>query len=159
LLCLKYALIVLFVAISGPAPPKVVALLDKLLQTVEGHAQRQQNMSWQGQALALRSMLAWRQNEAALATDYANQALALLPSDEIQLRSTALSVLARVDALSGHFDVAREKFLQARTLCEIVGNRVLIRAMTGMLSGVCIEQGELRLAAAYLHQMLSEARE
>lgn len=157
-LCLKAAILLFFVAPPGPFTPKTFARSERFLQIMEEHAEARQQESWQGQALALRSMIAWRQAEVSQARDYADQALTLLPQGDLQLRGTALSIIARVEALTGQLDAARQKFLEARVICEAIGNRTLTRAMTGMLSGVCTEQGELRQAAAYLRQMLSEAR-
>src|SRR5258706_179588 len=112
-----------------------------------------------GEVFALRSLVAWRQEEINQAGVYARQALAWLPADELPWRSSCLSVLGRIEQHAGQLEIARQRLLESQALCEIMGNAFTLRANTAMLSGVYWGLGKLHLSAEHYRQVLAEARE
>lgn len=75
---------------------------------------------------------------------WARQSLAWLPTGDRTWRNMSLTVVGIGELLGGTLNTAREALLEALKLNEQQGNIIYARATRGMLSGVILEQGELR---------------
>lgn len=158
-LCLSYATVLLFIFASTRVTPITRIQLEELLQMAEQGFRTAGNTAGLGEVFAFHALLARQQGAIIQAVTYARQALAWLPADELAWRSVSLSAEGQEALLKGRLDLARQKLLEALTLCEIMGNHGFTRANTGMLSQISFEQGELHRSSGYLRQMLAEARE
>jgi LuxR family maltose regulon positive regulatory protein len=158
-LSLSYAIALIFEAASDRLSPAAITRLEEYLKMAEKGFRDEENISKSGEVFALRSLVAWRQEEIIQAETYARQALSWLPADELPWRSASLSVLGRIEQYSGRLDVARQRLQEARELCEIMGNAFARRANTAMLGEVYRGLGKLHLSAAHYGQVLAEARE
>ena len=158
-LSLSYAIALLFEAASDRFLPATIAQLEEYLTMAEKGFRDESKIPKLGEVFALRSLVAWRQEEINQAGEYARQALAWLPEEELPWRSSSLSVLGRIEQYAGHLEVARQRLLEAQALCEIIGNALTLRANTAMLGGVYWGLGKLRQSAEHYRQVLTEARE
>src|SRR5579875_1452758 len=160
-LCLSYAIALLFVSILDAQPLRQVniARIEEALRTAEQSWRREGNTQRLGMVFAFRALLIHRQGNIRESITWATQALAWLPEDELMWRSTSLSVLGMGELLNGRLDLAKKVLREAVAICEVVGNRPYARANRGMLSRVYREQGELNLSRENFRQILSEARE
>jgi LuxR family maltose regulon positive regulatory protein len=157
-LLLHYALALLFLAMPGQPSPAVRNLIVQSLNLAEERFRATGNTARQGEVAAFRALLARQRGDIREAVACATQALGWLPPEELAWRSWSLGVLGTEAYFDGQLTTARTKLLEARALGEIEGNRVYLRANTGMLSGVYGASGELRQAEVCLRQVLDEAR-
>jgi LuxR family transcriptional regulator, maltose regulon positive regulatory protein len=159
-LCLVSAAALLLVSLSDQhsvtrLPTK---RLEGFLQLAEQGWRRTGTTSRLGEVFAFRSLLARQQGELIQAATWARQALAWLPEEELAWRSVSLSVVGAGELLNGQVALAQKLFEEGRACCEALGNRSFMRATSGMLSEVYVEQGKLHLAAEQFRQLLAEAR-
>lgn len=152
-LCITYAAALLFTADRRqPAPFDRV---ESLLQMAEQYWQREEREEQLGEVLAFRSLIAWRQGDAARSFGAARQALDLLPADEVQWRSTAL-VFAGIAALyAGRLRTARDHLTRAHELNKEAANIYGTLSALIRLGDVCARQGDLRQAAQCWQQALA----
>lgn len=158
-LCLSYATALLASATSDRFPVAQLSHVERLLQMAEQDWQTVGNQPKLGEVFALRSLVAWKQEDVAQAVRAASQALAWLPKAELAWRSVALGILGQKELLTGQLAVAHTTLLEVSRLGFATGNRTLLRVATNMLAKVFSGQGELHRAAECYHQVLREARE
>ena len=158
-LCLSYATALLASATSDRFPVAQFSHVEHLLLMAEQDWQTTGNQPKLGEVFALRSLVAWKQEDVAQAVRSASQALAWLPKPELVWRSVALGILGQKELLTGQLAVAHTTLLEVSRLCEATGNRTLLRVATNMLAKVFYGQGELHRAAESYRQVLREARE
>jgi LuxR family maltose regulon positive regulatory protein len=166
ILCLGYAVALLFVADTARPNRFILDMLEKHLRMAEQKFGAVKNREKLGDVYAVRALVAWvawviwRLQDGAEATSYARQALAYLPEKEQTWRGLSMSIVGKAELLqSGNVNVARKTLMGAHALCEAVGNQYFKRTTTAMLARVFFEQGELHRAAEYYQQALREARE
>jgi LuxR family maltose regulon positive regulatory protein len=158
-LCLTYATALLFISLGDRSAPPTMAQLDAALQVAEQGLRAAGDTPRLGAVFACWALVARPQGEPVQAVAWARQALAQLPAEALAWRSISVNIEGLEAHRAGQLDVARQRLLEARALCETMGNRAFMRPLLGMLSAVSFEQGELHQAAAYGRQMLAEARE
>jgi LuxR family maltose regulon positive regulatory protein len=159
MLCLSYAIALLASAPSDQFPAAQLSHVERLLEMAEQNWQTASNQPKLGEVFALRSLIAWKQEDVAQATRAASQALAWLPKSELTWRSVAMGILGQRELLSGQLTVAHTTLLEVSRLCEATGNRTLLRLATNLLAKVFSGLGELHRAAECYRQVLREARE
>src|SRR5262249_28959870 len=111
-----------------------------------------------GQLCAFRALVFREHGEIVTAVSWARSALELLPPAQLNWRSICIGTLGLGEETFGHLDSAAERFAEARTMCEALGNRPFARANTILLAWVYLEKNELHRADVLFRQMLSEAR-
>jgi LuxR family transcriptional regulator, maltose regulon positive regulatory protein len=165
-LCLGYAMALLFVVATLYPNRFMLGQLEKFLGVAEQKFGEEQNEAKLGEVFAFRSLVAWvawvvwRQQDGKQAIHYARQALACLPERERVWRGLSLTIVGKAELLqSGEVATARKTLMEAYALCEAVGNQYFGRATTTMLARVFFEQGELQRAAEYHQKELSQDRE
>jgi LuxR family maltose regulon positive regulatory protein len=171
-LCLSYASILFFAAPTDQIEPHTLIWMQELLLAAEVGFEATLNGPSLGETVALRALLSWRQGLFAQAANDARRALTLLPPDDVLWRGITEYILGSEALRTGQFRLARQAFQKTRAL----GQRLFTRSTTALaawtwgkrlftlnatiwLARTCFDQGELRLAAAYYHQVLSETRE
>lgn len=111
-----------------------------------------------GQVFAFRALLLRERGEIAASVKWARAALEALPPQELTWRSMCVGNVGIGESTLGHLGNAAERFLEAQSMCEALGNRPFARANAALLGWVYMEQNELHRAAALFRGMLSDAR-
>ena len=158
-LCMAYAVALLFVTQPAQPSPTIRTQIDQALDAADTGFRSAENMPKLGEVFAFRALLARQRDDIPYADECAMQALDWLPPDEISWRSWSLATLGSTALYAGNLTTARSLLTEARVLGERDGNRVYLRANSGMLSGVYGESGELRQAEVNVRQVLTEARD
>lgn len=154
-LCFMYALTHLFVKDRFAA--ETSTFLEVQLQKAEQQWQIEDNQPKLGAVAALRSLVAWWQDDYKTSFAQARQALALLPADDIIWRGMSLLHVAMEEQFANHLNTARQIFTEARSLYS---NNLYFRiAVTLGLGNLCFEQGALQQAEQYYRQALREAEQ
>lgn len=175
LLSLGYAIALLLVLVVEQPPPAQAfseeseglalsyqALLTKievLLHVAEEGFRAIDDLPKIGAVLAFHALIAREQGALREAVGYARESLAWLPENDREWRNLSLNVIGMGKLVDGQLEEAQKIFLELCALCEIFGNRALLRANSALLNLVSYEQGHLRQAAEFFHQMYAEARE
>ncbi len=157
-LCLYYAMSLLFILTEGPRFPEGREQIQHLLQAAEQQWRDANNTAKLAEVFAFRALLARQEGRLLSAMTWARQSLAWLPPEDRTWRNLSLTVVGIGEMLGGTLDTARAVLLEALGLSEKQGNVIYARATRDMLSGVSIEQGELRHAFEQLRQVQAEAR-
>jgi LuxR family maltose regulon positive regulatory protein len=157
-LCMRYALSRLLLFITHFPPQQVLAQIDEFLQMAEEAWRDAGNTQGLGTICAFRALLTRQLGRTKEAVSWSRQALAWLPEDVLVWRGLCIGTIGLGEQFDGQLDRAREKLLEARSYCKMLGNNHFTRTNTGMLSGLYIECGELHLAAKHYQAMLAEAR-
>ncbi|HEV2654949.1 MAG TPA: LuxR C-terminal-related transcriptional regulator, partial [Ktedonobacteraceae bacterium] len=129
-----------------------------LLQVAEQQWRDANNIAKLAEVFAFRALLDRQEGKLLSAVTWARQALAWLPPEDRTWRNLSLTVVGIGELFGGTLNTARATLLEALGLSELQGNTLYARATRGMLSGVSIEQGELRHACEQLRQIQAEAR-
>ncbi len=159
LLCLYYAIALLFSSPSEYLAPAIEALVDRALNDAETGLRAIGNIPRLGEVLAYRAFFCEQRGEIEAALVYARQGLDWLPADSATWRTLCLSRMGIYEAFAGQYHKAQQTLLASQALNETVGNRTLHRAHVGMRAAVQVEQGMLAEAAAKYRQNLAEARD
>jgi LuxR family maltose regulon positive regulatory protein len=159
LLCLNYAIALLLVLMAGRSHGPTIALVETTLQMAEDGFRATNNTAKLGEVFGFRSIIIKQRGEIDASVEWARQALACLPAEEMAWRGASLSSIGTGEHFAGRLDVARKLFIEARAISEAIENWGFTRAIIGMLSEVYVEQGELHQAAANIRQTLAEARQ
>ena len=157
-LCLHYAMTLLFITMEGQRFLIERERIYSLLQVAEQQWRDANNTAKLAEVFAFRALLDRQEGKLLSALTWARQALAWLPPEDRTWRNLSLTVVGIGELLGGTLSSARATLLEALGLSEQQGNTIYARATRGMLSGVCIEQGELRHACEQLRQIQAEAR-
>jgi LuxR family maltose regulon positive regulatory protein len=155
LLCFAQAAVILL--IGNRYQPMTRMLLEEPLSIAENYWRTEGPRKRLGEVQALRALAAWWQDDLAASFVASRQALEYLPKDEKHWRGICILHAGIEVYLAGRFLEARESFLEARILCEEVGNRYPARAALLVLADLCYWQGELHQAARFYEQVLAEA--
>lgn len=152
--------------------PQTVTQVKELLSEAEVGFEQGAHQLVPGELFALRALLYWRQEAVQQAVNDARQALALLPENEVLWRGFAEHVLGVEALFNGQLLLARRTFQKTRALGQRLftqttsalpawtwGKGLFTQTVTVLLAWTCYQQGDLRLAAEYYHQVLSETRE
>jgi LuxR family maltose regulon positive regulatory protein len=156
-LCLAYATVVLFTSDRGA--PGTVAILQEPLKVAEEAWQAEGNRAKLGEALALRALVFWLQGDFGPAFAVAREALELLPEENIHWRGISLIFVGVEELLAGKLAVARQTLVRALTLCKSAENPYGTLDTSLILGQVCVGQGELRQAAQFYRQVLTETEQ
>jgi LuxR family transcriptional regulator, maltose regulon positive regulatory protein len=157
-LCLHYAMSLLFITMEGQGFLIGRERIYSLLQVAEQQWRDANNTAKLAEVFAFRALLDRQEGKLLSAVTWARQALAWLPPEDRTWRNLSLTVVGIGELLGGMLSTARAVLLEALGLSEQQGNTIYARATRGMLSGVSIEQGELRYACEQLRQIQAEAR-
>lgn len=157
-LCVYYALSLLFAVMEGFYFPQGQERIEHLLRVAEEKWRDANNTMKLAEVFAFRALLARREGKILQAVTWAKQSLAWLPQEDRTWRNLDLTVVGIGEMLDGQLTRAYELLLEALKLSELQGNTIYARATRGMLSGVRLEQGELRHATEQLRQIQAEAR-
>jgi len=170
-LCLSYATSLLFAASADRLDPRTMALVEVCLRSAEAGFAEVTDQPARGLIFALRALIYWRQDTLPQAIQNARQALTHLPAHEVLWRGIAETILGMEALFNGQFSLARQTFQQSRLLGEQLftrnctalpawtwGKGLFTQTATTLLAWTCYQQGDLRLAAEYYHQVLSETR-
>ena len=155
-LCFRYAFATLFT--SDRRSPATAARLEAPLRAAEEAWRRAGNQASLGQALALRTLVAWWQDDRPRAFALAAQSLELLADDDVFWRGIALSYVGMSQLLAGRLMEAQRLLLEARALCEASQNVYAAQATTLLLSQVAAGLGDLDQALQYAELARSVAQ-
>jgi LuxR family maltose regulon positive regulatory protein len=137
--------------------------VEKLLQMAEEGWRSQGDSASLGLIAVFRAMSAWRSLQFPRATEYAQQALAMLSEDKQERhfqiwRSVCLFIVGVGFMYESCFEEARSSFLEAHTHSLISGNQRLTRGLLVVVGACSYILGELHQAHEYYQQALSAAR-
>lgn len=110
-----------------------------------------------GQIAAIRAYDARRRKELALAIKFSDEALALLPDDNLRARSAALFHLGLTQLHQGNLEEAAKALAQGRQLGEPGGNLYVTLATSAYLTDVLVAQGKLGQAAELCVQTIERS--
>ena len=174
LLSLGYATALLFVFVVDQQPPVQVQATDteehypsyasfllqieSALQAAAEEFRARGDMPRFGSVLTFHALIAREQGRISAAVAYASEARKLLKEDDDEWRNMGLNVIGMGKLIDGQLEEARDLFLELCALCEMLGNRAILRANTALLNIVYYEQGKLHQTDTFFRQMLAEAR-
>lgn len=158
LLCLHYALTLIFCRGEHRWDQTFARQIARLLQRAEDNWRTSNNLIGQGQILAFRAFFTYQQGEHKQALIYARQALAWLPATEPLWRVMGLGTLGIEALQEGQFNEARRIFQEMHTLWQPSGDPHILEGIILMLGIICQEQGDLHQAARYFRTLLSESK-
>ncbi len=133
-----------------------VELYEKPLAAAEQLWRDQGELARLGVALNLRADFALTYGDGEKAFELAQQALDLLPEEDLHQRGMSLIYLGGAALLQGDIEKARETYRVARETCQRGGSTTGTRMATNALAQVLYLQGNLPGAAAVLEENLSE---
>ncbi|MBE3560730.1 MAG: hypothetical protein IMW89_16145 [Ktedonobacteraceae bacterium] len=156
-LCQAYALALLFS--TEQHTPALRTRLEHYLRIAEERLRATNNRQKLGEVLALHALAAGQLNDQATSISTARQALALLPADEKDWRSSCLLIIGMQNMLSGRLKEAQQATRTALTLIESSSNSYVIRAAHLTQGMINLGQGKLHQAAEILRQILDTVGE
>ncbi|GHO42307.1 LuxR C-terminal-related transcriptional regulator [Ktedonospora formicarum] len=156
-LCLSYAITLLFQSTSWQPDPLTLPLIERLLNTAEHGFREESQLSKLGELFALRSLLALRKGDMQAAARDAEQALSwLVQTQQALWRGLSLCIIGEKWNQMGRFKQARNALLEASTLCETVHNHFFKHVALVMLAQVCFELGDIQTASTLFRQALAQ---
>jgi len=145
------------VVLTSPRGPRTLEHVEvSLRQTEEGFRARGDRVGL-GAALVVRAVLTSHQGAFAQAFALGRQALDVLPEDEIHWRGHALCLVGMEAAFAGELTRAQALLRQGLALYERAETLPGTQSALATLGDVCLDQGELHLAARYFHQALASS--
>lgn len=153
-LCFTYAIAIFFT--SDRYSTETSILLQPPLQIAEQVWREEDNRNKLGELLAFRSLVAWFQHDHSRTFVDANQALELLPEENVQWRGISLIFGGLKEFLDGRLNKARIVLTQALEVCRSAGNIYGTLDSILLLGRVHYEQGDLQQAEHFFRQVLSE---
>ncbi|GHP00103.1 LuxR family transcriptional regulator [Reticulibacter mediterranei] len=137
--------------------------VERLLHMAEEGWHRQEDLASLGLIAVFHAMSAWRSVQFPRATEYAQQALAMLPDNEqerhIQVWCSICQFIVGVGFMyDDRFEEARSSFLQAHARSLISRYQRLTRGLLLLIGACNYVLGELQQAHEYYQQVLSAAR-
>jgi len=111
----------------------------------------------QGHAAAIRAYIAAQRGDTAQTTEQANRALALLPQDELTVRSVVAFTLGATCVMSNDLAGAARAFAEAGRLGQQGGNLHAAVSAVCHLADLQVRQGRLRQAAETYRRALALA--
>jgi LuxR family maltose regulon positive regulatory protein len=156
-LCFTQAMVIHFT--SDRRDPTILPEVIAPLDMAEQRWRAEDNRPKVGEVLALRSQLAWWQEDYSRAFLTARQSLDWLPEHEHYWRGVSLYTLGREALFAGNLDLAWQITHEALRRSDAAGNGYAARAATLVLAEVCARQGKLHQAAHLYRQVLAQAGE
>ncbi len=154
-LSMAYAMGLLF--IMDRSDPAIKMSIQKSLEMAERCWQTEGNTLKLGEALALRSQVAWWQGDLPPAFAAARKSLELLSEQETMWRGSNILTIGIENLLAGKFDTAQQTALEAQLLFETVGNPYGARAAMYLTSEISFQRGDLHIASKLYRQEIAEA--
>jgi LuxR family maltose regulon positive regulatory protein len=138
--------------------------VEELLHMAERGWRNEDQPDNLGLVAVFRAMSAWRSVQFAQAMEYAQQALATLPTDEQgrhfqTWRGICLFIAGTGLMYDGRFAEARSSFLEAHAYSLAAGYQRLTRGLIVLIGACSYLLGELHQAHEYYQQALSAARQ
>jgi LuxR family maltose regulon positive regulatory protein len=146
------------VILTSPRGPRALERVEAPLRQAEEGFRASGDRVGLGAALIARAVLLIQQGAFIQAFALARQALDLLSEDESQWRGHALCVVGWEAALAGELTHARALLRQGLALYERVETLPGTQFALAALGDVCLDQGELHLAARYFRQALASSQ-
>jgi len=113
----------------------------------------------QGEAAAIRALIAALKGDTGLAIELSRKALESLPEDELFLQGLVMENLGIAYDTQGNIIEAGEAHARARAIGQAAGNRLLSAMAASQLADLKVLQGKLREAADMYGQAIREATE
>lgn len=154
-LAMAYAISLLFM--QDRSDPSLKTSILALLEMAERCWQIEGNTLKLGEALALRSQVAWWQSDLPQAFAAARKSLALSPEQEIMWRGSNMLTIAIEDLLAGKLDTAQQTTMETQLLFETLGNPYGARAAMYLTGEISFQRGDLHMAARLYRQEITEA--
>lgn len=145
------------VRITAPRGPSALERVAVLLHQAEAGFRASGDRVGLGAALVARAVLTAQQGAFAQAFALGRQGLDVLPEDEVHWRGHALCLVGWEAALAGELTRAQALLRQGLALYERAETLPGTQFALAELGDVCLEQGELHLAARYLRQALASS--
>jgi LuxR family maltose regulon positive regulatory protein len=145
------------VVLTSPRGPRTLERVEVSLQQAEEGFRASGDRVGLGAALVARAVLTGQQGAFAQAFALGRQALEVLPEDETQWRGHALCLVGWEAALAGELTHARALLRQGLALYERAETLPGTQFALAELGDVCLDQGELHLAARYFRQALTSS--
>ena len=154
-LSMAYAIALLFTL--DRSDPATRTSIQGPLEMAERCWQAEDNRPKLGEALALRSQIAWWQGDFPHAFAAARKSLELSSGQEMMWRATSMLTIGIEQLLAGKPDAARQAVLEAKLLFEAVENDYGVRATMYVSGEASFLQGDLHAAAQLYQQELTDA--
>ncbi len=138
----------------APATP---VQLEPLLHAAESAWQAEGDLAHLGQVHTIRGTVAWWQGDLSRAFEYAHQALAELPEQDVLYRGSSLLTASREALDAGRITAAQDMVLEARAQMGAAQNIHGVLAALQMLAEVAFWQGEWEQARQLNQQIHDEA--
>lgn len=113
--------------------------------------------AWRGQVAAIRATAAMAQNNIAAVARYSRQALALLPNDDLTMRSALMLSLGVIELQTGDLDAAERLLDESLTASRRIGNASTAASALGALAQLDEERGAIGRAEARYRELLWSA--
>ncbi len=127
------------------------------LDVAEQTWQAEGNLSKLGEVYTFRASIALLQGDATLAINYAQQALPLLPEDDLTNRGNCALYLGASYLILGNVKEAYGLLNEARSICQTTHNLYAMQYAMNFLTGVEIVQGNLHQAAETSQEVIKRA--
>jgi LuxR family maltose regulon positive regulatory protein len=128
--------------------------VEPRLQAAERSEIKERRSEMLGHATAIRAYLAALQRDVPHAIELAQEALALLPKDELVVRGVVSFTLGGACLMHGDASGASQAFAKAGAIGQAAGNIHLAVPAMSRLAELKIEQGHLHQAAQVLQQAM-----
>jgi LuxR family transcriptional regulator, maltose regulon positive regulatory protein len=145
------------VVLTSPRGPRTLQRVEAPLHQAEEGFRASGDQAGLGAALVARAVLTGQQGAFAQAFALARQALDVLPEDESQWRGHALCLVGMEAALAGELTRAQALLRQGLAHYERAETLPGTQFALTELGDVCLEQGELHLAARSFRQALASS--
>ncbi len=147
------------VVLTSPRGPRILQRVEALLHQAEEGFRASGDQAGLGAALVARAVLTGQQGAFAQAFALARQALDVLPEDESQWRGHALCLVGMEAALAGELTRAQALLRHGLALYERAETLPGTQFALAELGDICLDRGELHLAARSFRQALASSEE
>ncbi|GHO47858.1 LuxR C-terminal-related transcriptional regulator [Ktedonospora formicarum] len=160
-LCLRYATTLLNIIVTAQTSVTATIFehIHTLLDIAEEGWRRDQDTEGLGSVFAFRALLARQRGDLERGMDWARQALAYLPEEDMAWRHMCHIVVGIGAIFLGNLHDALQAIERNREYCRAFNLPPIMRANTVLLSGVLTDMGALHRASEHLQYILHEARE
>ncbi len=148
-LCLQYAWILLFTGQVGAH--------ERPLRIAEQAWSAEGNAAGLGEVYDLYAHVARLRGDAAYALSYGQQALALLPQDNLYFRGSSAIAVGAAYLMLGNMEEAHEYLLEGRSQSQMANNLISVLLATILLTDIEVMQGRLQDAAHVYQEVLQQA--
>ncbi len=148
-LCLQYAWILLFTGQVGAH--------ERPLRIAEQAWIAEGNSAELGEVYDLYAHVARLRGDAAHALSYGQQAVALLPQDNLYFRGSSAIAIGAAYLMLGNMEEAQGYLLEGRTQSQMANNLISVLLATILLTDIEVMRGRLRDAAPVYQDVLRQA--